>query len=113
MKIYFSNNKYLSINQLNEEYRRGYKYLNFGFKNSNLTLDSLLDFLNTENILNKIIITDDKNNILLTLENTYNAVYSINRNINESNEIQFNVQLTSGNGNEIPANAIAGEEDKE
>ena len=113
MKIYFSNNKYLTINHVNEEYRRGYRYLNFGFQNPSLTFDAVLAFLNTENILNKIIITNDDNEILMTVEDVYKAVYSINRSLGEDGNVWFNVQLTSGDGTEVPANTVPGEEDKD
>ena len=113
MKIYFSNNKYLTINSVHEEYRRGYKYLEFDFEKSELTLDALLNFLTTDNILNKIIITNQQNEVLVSLENVYKAVYSIVRMLNEEGVVSFRVQLTSGNGTDIPANVKAGEEDKE
>ena len=111
MKIYFSNNKYLTINNLNEEYRRGYRYLNFGFNNK-LSFESVMTFLNTENILNKIIITDDENTVLETFENIYKNVYSINRSLGEDGNVWFNVQLTSGDGMEtVHDGTIAGEDE--
>ena len=37
MKIYFANNKYLTIDNFNEDYRRGFRHLNFSLNNSNLS----------------------------------------------------------------------------
>lgn len=111
MKIYFSNNKYLIINYINEEYRRGYRYLNFGF-NNNLSFDSVITFLNTENILNKIIITNDENIVLSTFENVYKAIHSINRSLGEDGNVQFNVQLTSGDGMETVNDKTVAREDE-
>lgn len=111
MKIYFSNNKYLTINHVNEEYRSGYRYLNFGF-NNNLSFDSVITFLNTENILNKIIITDDKNIVLSTFENVYKAIHSINRSLGEDGNVWFNVQLTSGDGMETANDKTIAREDE-
>lgn len=95
MKIYFANHKYISVDFVNEEYRRGYRYLNFGITNFNISFDSLFNFLSNKENLIKITVVDNDNNVLADFNNIYHSVSTLNRNIGADGTIFFNVQLSS------------------
>lgn len=96
MKIYFANNKYLTIDSFNEDYRHGFRYLNFSLNNSNLSFDSIFNFLSNPETLSHIIITNNKNESIITFNDVYHSVYSLNRNVTEDGMVTYiNVQLSS------------------
>lgn len=95
MKIYFANNKYLTINSFNEEYRCGFRYLNFSLNNSNLSFDSIFSFLSNAETLSHIIITNNENELVATFNDVYHSVYSLNRSAAEDGIVYINVQLSS------------------
>ena len=95
MKIYFANNKYLTIDNFNEEYRRGFRYLNFSLNNSNLSFDSIFNFLSNKDTLSHIIITNDENESVATFNDVYHSVYSLNRSVTEDGLVYINIQLSS------------------
>ena len=95
MKIYFANNKYLTIDNFNEEYRRGFRHLNFSLNNSNLSFDSIFNFLSNAETLSHIIITNNENESVATFNDVYHSVYSLNRSMTEDGMVYINVQLSS------------------
>ena len=95
MKIYFANNKYLAIDSFNEDYRRGFRHLNFSLNNSNLSFDSIFNFLSNTEILAHIIITNNENESIATFNDVYRSVYSLNRSVTEDGMVYINVQLSS------------------
>lgn len=95
MKIYFANNKYLTIDSFNEDYRRGFRHLNFGLNNSNLSFDSIFNFLSNAETLSHIIITNSENESVATFNDVYHSVYSLNRNVTEDGMVYISVQLSS------------------
>ena len=95
MKIYFANNKYLTIDNFNEEYRRGFRHLNFSLNNSNLSFDSIFNFLSNTEILSHIVITNNENESIATFNDVYHSVYSLNRSVAEGGMVYINVQLSS------------------
>ena len=95
MKIYFANNKYLTIDNFNEEYRRGFRHLNFNLNNASLYFDSIFNFLSNTETLSHIVITNNENESIVTFDNVYHSVYSLNRNVTEDGMIHINVQLSS------------------
>lgn len=95
MKIYFANNKYLTINSFNEEYRYGFRYLSFSLNNSNLSFDSVFNFLSNTETLSHIIITNNENESVATFNDVYHSVYSLNRSAAEDGMVYINVQLSS------------------
>ena len=64
MKIYFSNNKYLNIDNLMEKYYKGFKYLSFNVINSTISFDTIYTFLNNKENLKEIIVTTDENIVI-------------------------------------------------
>lgn len=95
MKIYFANNKYLTIDSFNEDYRRGFRHLNFSLNNSNLSFDSIFNFLSNVETLSHIIITNDENELVATFNDVYHSVYSLNRSVVEDGMVYISVQLSS------------------
>lgn len=95
MKIYFTNNKYLTIDNFNEEYRHGFRHLNFSLNNSNLSFDSIFNFLSNKDTLSHIIITNNENESITTFNDVYHSVYSLNRSVTEDGMVYINVQLSS------------------
>lgn len=95
MKIYFANNKYLTIDNFNEDYRRGFRHLNFSLNNSNLSFDSIFNFLSNTETLSHIIITNNENESIAAFNNVYHSVYSLNRSTTEDGMAYINVQLSS------------------
>ena len=95
MKIYFTNNKYLTIDNFNEEYRRGFRHLNFSLNNSNLSFDSIFNFLSNAETLSHIIITNNENESVATFNDIYHSVYFLNRSVTEDGATYINVQLSS------------------
>ena len=95
MKIYFANNKYLTIDNFNEDYRRGFRHLNFSLNNSNLSFDSIFNFLSNVETLSHIIITNNENESVATFSDVYHSVYSLNRSVTEDGMIYISVQLSS------------------
>lgn len=95
MKIYFANNKYLTIDNFNEEYRCGFRYLNFSLNNVNLSFDSIFNFLSHTETLSHIIITNNNNESIATFNDVFHSVYYLNRSVTEDDMIYINVKLSS------------------
>lgn len=95
MKIYFANNKYLTINSFNEDYRYGFRYLIFDLNNSNLSFDSIFNFLSNAETLSHITITNNENELIATFNDVYHSIFSLNRSVTEDGMIHINVQLSS------------------
>ena len=95
MKIYFANNKYLTIDNFNEEYRRGFRHLSFNLNNSTLSFDSIFNFLSNKDTLSHIIITNNENESVATFNDVYHSVYSLSRSTTEDGMVYINVQLSS------------------
>lgn len=95
MKIYFANNKYLTIDSFNEDYRRGFRHLYFNLNNSNFSFDSIFNFLSNAETLSHIIITNNENELIATFNDVYHSVYSLNRSVTEDGMVSINVQLSS------------------
>ena len=95
MKIYFANNKYLTIDNFNEDYRRGFRHLTFNLSNSNLSFDSIFNFLSNAETLSHIIITNNENESVATFNDVYHSVYSLNRSVTEDGVVYISIQLSS------------------
>lgn len=95
MKIYFANNKYLITDTFNEEYRNGFRHLNFNVNNSSLSFESIFNFMSNKDNLSHIIIVNNNNEPIATFDNIYYSVYSINRSVEEDGVIHISVQLSS------------------
>lgn len=95
MKIYFANNKYLTIDHVNEDYRNGFRYLSFSLNNSQFTFDSIFNFMSNPDTLSRITITNDQNEPIMTLNNIYHSLYAMNRSVNGDGVVYINIQLSS------------------
>ena len=96
MKIYFANNQYLPIDNFSEEYRDGSRYLSFHLSQSKLSFDAIFNFINQKDILSRIVIVNDNNQVLATFNNIYTSMVLLQRNMVNDEDAYITVQLSTG-----------------
>lgn len=102
MKIYFANNRYLNADNFSEDYRCGYKYLRFTLNQATLSLDTLVHFLTSEEVLSKITIVNDENQAIASFNDAYKSVAFCRRQFNDNGTAMIQVVLSSSeDGSEI------------
>ena len=107
MKIYFANKKYLSIDNFEESYRSGFRYLTFIINDSKLSFESIFNFLSNKDILSQIIITNNQNEPIVTFDNIYRSINELHRNVSENGSSGINVRLSSSeDGKEDSTNQL-------
>lgn len=99
MKLYFANNKYLTITSAQEEFKHGYYYLRVTLNSASITCANLLKMLTTDNTLSKLVLTDDSNKALAEWSEMFCSVYQINRNIADDGTTQI-IFSSSADGKE-------------
>ena len=107
MKVYFANKKYLNIDNFEESYRAGFRYLTFIINDSNLSFESIFNFLSNEEVLSQIIITNNQNESIVMFNNIYHSINEIHCNISENGNSSINVRLSSSkDGKEYSASQL-------
>ena len=90
MRIYFANNKYLTVGSIDQYYHNNIQYLRFDIIDSSLSYCSLYEFLQQPETLKQITLTNEQGIVVEQFVDQFVRIDSIKRTfVNE----KFNYQI--------------------